>query len=153
MGGSCAACLQPLVHGVKYVLVGTEVIHSSCARAGMQTLVQKLQSQLSLARQESARWQSEAATARYELRIANALGDELETARSGVARLERQAARMLQERNEALAARDAAKRELALRDAIGTPRVATPDATETQRAEDKRDATEVRFSLLELDPL
>ena len=174
MGARCAACLQPIV-GKGFVIADTEVMHTACAQAGRTTETQRLRASVKRAGEkvddaaelvrragDTARKAEQSMVAlmrdrdqaRNDLRIteqrlemANARTTE-SLAREGTLRAQLHAAEV---------ARDAARRELegarSELAAYAALRAAGITTTPSQPAEkrDTRDATEQRFSLIELD--
>lgn len=154
MPATCAICLQPIVAGNDVRVFGTEVMHRACASSGRATVGTRLQQENAKLRsdlveaQERARrlegdWaivrkndsvRSAAALRVVEQHLFEALGDR-DAARAAEATTGRLLTQALRERDEARA-------ELARR--TQAPDVSPP-------AEDERDATEIRFSLLDMD--
>lgn len=164
MAATCAVCLTPIMKPEKFVLSGTEVFHARCVVAYGTT-----NSVVNKQRQQAADLRAQIERLRYELehekqradhertvaqriagereRMGNDLGVALSDARSWRVRMEE----ARRERDEAVAARDASRREALLHQTIqGTP-VAPAVAATPEPVKDERDSTEVRFSLLELD--
>jgi hypothetical protein len=165
MPGVCAACLISLGNGEKFVLMGTEVVHPGCV--GRQTERTKLLMRLNeetrragnLAIEERRQREMAVAADREHLRVSAELREVKETMRRRFhledeyraqrdnARAERDRAFAL--RDEALRAAEAARREAALHQTLGP----APAAPATPEVKDERDPSEIRFSLLDLDPL
>src|SRR5271170_6353633 len=160
MAAVCAACLQPIRSGTPFVLAGTEVFHrnASCASriaqsVGWRTRVERDQLRIDVdeARGEIARTQHKLELTRDDRARAQEAQRRAETQLRTSDR-RRQAAE--NDREMAIVERDRAMRELAIVRQFGQPAavsagsVTTPESTP---AKDDRDASEVRFSLLELD--
>lgn len=154
MPATCAICLQPIVARNDVRVFGTEVMHTACARSGRETIGTRLQQENAtlrsnlveaqeLARRLEADWatvrrndsaRSAAALRVVEQHLADAIVD-----RDAARAAENTAGRFL---TQALRERDEARAELARR---------TPAPDVSPPVEDERDATEIRFSLLDLD--
>lgn len=143
---TCAACDQPIVRTQRFVLMGTECVHRTCALAGMSTLGSRLRSQVAETRVTCERLQREAREARDRAAISDRRVAQLET---DLARrtLELESTRELLLR---------AERPIAAPSAIVTPTAAsvapppTPDpGPPTDQEQEGRDDTEIRMSLLE----
>jgi hypothetical protein len=167
MAAICASCERPIAKGEHFVLSGTEVFHGRCANqigtarsVRLELRAIELRRDLSMARDEANAARREAQTQREiaqtiarerrqadnDLRKARAVRDDaIRDARLWQARaedLERQLVTALQAQTR-LAAEIAARAQAA---AAPTTAPATPDP-----AKDDRDASEIRFSLIELD--
>jgi hypothetical protein len=161
MPGVCAACLVPLAKGEKFVLMGTEVVHPGCV--GGVTVMTKLRRDLIESEREKGYLQRELraqrdhaenlgrvreietrelAETKEAMRRRFHLEDEYRAQRDN-ARAERDRAFVL--RDEALRQAESARREAALHPIRDAP-AAPPEV-------DDRDPAEIRFSLLDLDPL
>ena len=166
---TCAACLEPLGGGEKFVLAGTEVFHRECAKDIASSIGHRQKQEIVRLRGllDRATADAEMATQRaqnFEGESRRALSDnrhlQLDLARSETntrtlrhsvdrARDERDAA--IEETRSLSVAVERQRRELALHAAMGpvpAPATATPDS---KAATDTRDDTEIRFSLLEID--
>jgi hypothetical protein len=127
---------------------GTEVMHRACAATGQETIwwrtrreVADLRAQLTQAQGEASRERGNAARARAANRqlerLLAAANNDRDFAQEAQVQASDAMAKLLRERDAALA-------ELAKRPPIQPSVTSNPE-------EDKRDATEQRFSLLELD--
>lgn len=148
---TCAICLQPIVEG-RFRLVETEVVHRQCALAGGETQGQRMRKQIAALTAQQAVLQREAADKIYDAQ------QSLRTVNERVRRLSAE----ISERSAdnltltlTVGAHQATIADLRQQVADRDRRLATAPPTSTTRAEeqDTRDATEVRFSLLEFDPL
>lgn len=172
MAAICAGCLKPIGSKEKFVLASSEVFHKTCIPlipqsrlwkmkqemlrmhgelenekaekamlrnevADLERDVANMRSSRNLARDEVTRFQREAIRADELVRTANDRANEMS----------RRAQRMGSERDAAIARAEAAERELALHRALGP--VTQPAEAEGTPGSDDRDATEIRFSLLE----
>lgn len=171
----CAACIQPITKDEQFVLSGTEVFHLACVKArGTLTSVGNRR-KAALASLTARARELEANISEFSARLdaAQREHDRMVKAEREVARLETQLAQtrereleyrrqrdhahhdrdqMNADRLDALAARDSARRELALIQHLAqqaTAPLQLPD--DPVKREDGKDATEQRFSLLELD--
>ena len=157
MAAQCAICAEPIVKGVKFVLAGTEVFHDRCAAfRGTHTSIgnRRHQQLVDLEAKVAAFWrqQDELQT---QLRVlkdkvvkeTERLVQRIEDADANTNSWRRryEAARADLERAEV--ERDQARRELAVARQYGMPAATTPEP----KPADTRDATEIRFSLLETD--
>lgn len=147
MGATCAVCLQPIVTRNDVRVSGTEVMHRACAATGQETIGWRNKRELADLRAQLAQAQGGVARQRDTLARVRAANRELERllteancdrdlAQASQAQAADAMAELLQERDAALA--ELAKRPPA------QPSTVAPE-------EDQRDATEQRFSLLELD--
>lgn len=156
----CAICQRSIIRQQRFVLAGSEAVHVECARAGGKTINWRLREALEqhrVALRDLAR-----ARETDELRMR-----ELESRLEGMSQLRRalehstakqvevraEIERAIRARDEALIARDAAQRELALHQTL-IPNAPIPPrlgAKEGGVTTDGDDAS-IRFSLLELDP-
>lgn len=149
----CAACLLPLVPGGKFLLSGTEVFHPACVRASgtEDSLANRLRRQLV----EQERRVAEASLSVQKARDAVATikreldrrDDRIEDLLTRVGAAENRRATLERLIEEVRQERDQAVRELAAQRAVKPATTGDPQPTE------QRDATEIRFSLLELDDL
>jgi len=150
MGATCAVCLRPIVTRHDVRVFETEVMHTSCAASGQETVgwrhkreLAQLRADLVRANEEMRRKSALAARAQEEsaqlLRTANGYA-------SSVA-LGLEQARV--ERAQAEVARDTAVRE---RDTLRAQIAKSTAGPSTAPEEYGKDA-ETRFALLELDPL
>jgi hypothetical protein len=141
MPAECSICGGSISSQARFVLSGTEVMHSACARSGRDTALQRLRQKvatLEIVASSAERLERENAHLRREM-------SSIEHAhRERVSRLERTHSAEL---SRVTAERDAARTEAALHQALG----ARPGLTAPVEPTDTRDASEVRFSLLELD--
>lgn len=170
MAAACAVCLAPIGRGEKFVLVGTEVIHPYCVVGHTKSTKQRLHiidleheiSQMRIELEESGRRAAQAVKdmnrmVQDEARDYERLRDRLEAemARVEAYRRDRDEARV--QRDQSRAELEQVRRELVV--ARMTPVVApAPAATvvtsagsTSEPAKDDRDASEIRFSLLDLD--
>lgn len=177
MAATCAACAAPIVKGGDpFVLLGTEVVHRKCLGAqtkttrlllrlkDWRTAIKNLGAQLAAAKLEvqdsrhamASMDASMESLRRREIEKDLAILNLRKTARDTEAReleYKRQRDEARRERDEARAQLEAARREAALHQTIqGATRTVEPKSTETPPANDDRDPSEVRFSLLEIDP-
>lgn len=164
MAATCAACLSPIAAGDRFVLSGTEVFHRTCARGinrsqrtRMELRILELERELAA---ERAAVQNLRGAADAELNIARKIKREVEgmdrdlrVARAGRDAALRDSA-YWQERHAAAERSKALLRSEidALTEAARVRVAPPPQGGETPAAtKDDRDATEIRFSLLELD--
>lgn len=171
MAASCAACLLPIAKGDKFVLSGTEVFHGRCTmrvgttrsiRARLELRVIEVERDLSLVRDQLENQRtataSEREIARRTERERDGIDRELRVARAARDAALRDST-YWQERGRAEKA-DGDRLAAALRADLARARADLAAAqarrplepTEGQQvAKEDRDATEIRFSLLELD--
>lgn len=163
----CASCLQPIDAGQKqFVLAGTEVFHRRCATNIANSHAERQRQRIIELGADAQKWRNESErllrqledygrdldTTRDNLRKS---GDEL--SRLGMTLLDtRSAQRAELERKDTTIAdltrqRDAARREAQLHQAISNTPPRDPSPPSTPAENDDRDASAVRFSLLELD--
>lgn len=153
----CAICEQRLVKGQQMGVLGTEAVHSDCLRTGALTvgqrkdqLIAEAQAVLERANRTAERAIAEANTAAA---AAKTVSEERELAAALLATVAAERDRLRAERNQM--ADQLAGLRTALRNAQRSPRrddVQTLAKARQEEAQaDNRDATEVRFSLLELD--
>lgn len=169
MAGQCAVCLRPIAGKDSFALVGTEAVHRACVQlltsghamtkgTQQQQRIIELEGQvrqshhlverLKIAEQKMSNLERQFASMgavndQYARDLADGMRREAEY------RTQREQAR--RERDEAVAAREAAKRELALHQQISGRQTPPVQEGSAQPADDGKDATEKRFSLLELD--
>lgn len=149
----------------QFVLSGTEVFHLRCVKArgtsasvGNRTRQQLADVRGEIARMEERQRRIENDADRLAAAIAP-LNAELDASRAREAEYRRQRDeahrerdRLNAERIEAIAARDSARRELALIQHLAQQATVAPAApADPVQQDDGKDATEKRFSLLELD--
>lgn len=147
---SCAACLQPIVHGQRFVLDGTEVFHGRCAGHSYRSKgrlaearARELEAQLADTRRSAARVEVDVNRLRNEAVSAQAQVCVLEGRVAGL-----QAQRDLDAERHAARADElrAARNEIAaLRIELAALRPASAPADEDA------DASVQRFKMLELD--
>lgn len=164
MAALCALCLAPLTR--PFVVSGTEVFHSQCAKvhgtagsrgntnrqavAALRGKVVALELEVQRVQQRAD--DKEAAAARELERAKHMIRDHermLERLTESTQLTEdyrRQRDQARRERDEAVAARDAARRELALMQQLGHQPADPPKTEETGKEEPRE-----RFRLLELD--
>jgi chromosome segregation ATPase len=161
MPAACAICLQPIGNKEQFVLAGTEVFHPSCAgQRGIHVSVRNRQREQLAALEEQLRG-TKAAALNLEPRIRRleseihsarqsheAMSANLQQALNNEASWRRRYEEVRDERARFEVERDAARRELALMRQLGYQ---LPEPTGKVTPEDTRDATEIRFSLLDLD--
>lgn len=161
MSARCAACEEPIDRGEKFVLTGTEVFHRRCAagirrsvRTRLELRLIDLERDIATARAEimelKRQTTDERDRTRDAVRTRLVIEDDLRVARAARDAALRDSA-YWRERGESLAtelARIRGELETARAAARPPPPVTT---AETAPAKDDRDATEIRFSLLELD--
>lgn len=163
MAGSCAICLQPITDGTKFVVAGTEVFHRGCVAArGTRTSIGNRRHQRLIALEaENMQLRDQAARAEAAEAEVRRLREQLETSRKSFdvvtrdrdrlidneAEYRRQRNAALRERDEANAARDAARRELALMQQLAQSQASPPASEDPAR----QDEAQERFRLLELD--
>lgn len=164
---SCALCMQPIVGSQKFALSGSEVFHRECVvshgtvnSVGNRRRLRIVELEGQVAQLEIALRGAQAReqTAAEELRIHRQRAtDALRNSNSITEQRDeyrRQRDEARRERDEANAARDAARRELALHQTLsGAQQHAPPaqSASDPAPQDDGKDATEKRFSLMELD--
>lgn len=150
---TCAICLQPIVKPQKMLITGTEAVHRVCAATGGQTIRQREQEAALRAIALAERLQRDYAALEQQAdamskECLEAIGTmsrkhsaEMDTARTQRRELERQLQDADNERRRLGVELDAARAELAKRNA--------PEP----KSEPVEDDAVARFSLLELDPL
>ena len=146
----CAACLQPIVHGQRFVLDGTEVFHGQCAGQAYRSRgrlaeqrERNLEDQLADTRRAAARVEAEANRLRNESVSAQAQVVVLEGRVAGLqAQRELDAERHAARGDELRAAR---AEVAALRAELAAVKPAPAEA------ETDLDASAQRFRMLELD--
>lgn len=146
MPATCAICQQPIIARNDVRVSGTEVMHRACAMSGQETVGSRQSREIA------------------DLRVA--LATAREGARQQLIFHQKQvhrAERAEREIAEAIADRDAARAAEAAADRLVTQALRERDEARTQLAqrtqaldvspssEDSRDATEIRFSLLDMD--
>jgi len=150
---TCAICMLPIVKPQKILITGTEAVHRACAAVGGLTvrqrqsevtlkavaLAERLQRELAIAEQQAASASKECLEAIGVMSKRHTA--EMDTARAQRRELERQLQDADNERRRLGVELDAARAELAKRNA--------PEP----KVEPTGDDAEVRFGLLELDPL
>lgn len=146
MSPFCAACGHPFVARVDVRLAGSEAVHASCV--GRETALQRmrraladLEPRIALLKAEQAAQHGE--TTRSLMEVTRARGD----LRRAIAEREQANALLVEvraQRDAAIRERDAARTELATARKSQSP-------TQEVSEQDERTATEIRFSLLELD--
>lgn len=165
MAAVCAGCTRPITGRQKFVLSGSEVFHRECVHLIPESKYWKMKQEILRMRTEIEEERARAARLRTEVNdlerdVAN-MRESRNRERENAARFQREtlrasndlqtsndrAGRMRSERDAAVARAEAAEREVALHRALGP--VTQP--TEPTPAKDDRDASEIRFSLLELD--
>lgn len=160
----CAVCAKPIAKPQKWKISGTEVFHEACvvAYGTAGSLSHRQQRQIADLRADIERLryevESEKHKAAHERANAKRIADERDRQGNelGQALVDVRAYRLRMEearrdRDEATAQRDAARREAQLHQTIqGAPAAPAPIST-PEVAKDERDATEVRYSLMELD--
>jgi hypothetical protein len=178
MDKQCAACLGPITSATPFALAGTEVFHVACVKAGgiVRSVGNRRKQRLIELRAEIDQLridQAQVVQLREQLKRHDRDHERMIEAERAVARLTRQAAEgemreaeyrrqreeARRERDAANAAAEAARRELQLERELrrGVPVSQAPAATTATegsseaRVDDGKDATEKRFSLLELD--
>ena len=165
----CAVCVAPIQKNEEFVLGGTEVFHLRCVKARgtaasvgnrrkarlvelqgenaqLRTDLEYARGQLERLGRDDRRHELEREVSRLKLQLADLAEREEEYRRT------RTEAR--RERDIANLALDTATREIALLRTLGPSRTSTPTPTEQADPapqDDGKDATEKRFSLLELD--
>lgn len=166
MPAVCAVCLEPIVRGDKFMAVGTEVIHQQCVVGKTQGTRQRLQIidlQHDLAQLRIQLDEQTKRNARLYAEAERLIVEHAEYRRDRADRLTREIAikdDYREQRDTARRERDAlrgelelARRELlAVRSAPVLPVPVAPVATPApEPVKDERDASEIRFSLLDLD--
>ena len=156
MAGACAVCRQPFSKADKFVLVGSEAVHPVCVASLQRSVVNRLKKQLvemggafDASQVEIQRLRQHAADSAREC---DRLRRDLEHVKADHHRVQQQLRdseanniTLARERDTARRERDAARAEAALHQVLSGAR----EVTEGKK--DDRDATVVRFSLLELD--
>jgi len=175
MGAHCAVCRQPITKQTRFKVAGTEAIHDACLSQLSQSVLHRLrrrhdeivatmtsleqralraENQLTLSRQLVVERERDLDVLR---RDRDRLREDLSALRTRAADNEAAAwhrgqrvgqeilDRLAAERDAARRERDAARAELALFHAL---HASTPAR---EPAKDERDASEIRFSLLDLD--
>jgi len=152
MPATCAICLQSIIAGNDVRVLGTEVMHRSCAFSGQETIGQRYQRELAdlrsklVSAQESQRRQAVALQQERQRALNSEQAARMADERVDNAGLERDEA--VSRQVQAEVARDAAIRE---RNAARAELVKHTSAPELPQTEDQRDATVIRMSLLDLD--
>lgn len=174
MAAQCAVCRQPITKKTNFRVVETEAVHDECLSRVHDSLVTRLRQHVVTFRDRSQRANQDLQRARADLEQAQRdlqrLQREHDLTTGELERLKieyksvantyateyqrRHAAQheAAQERERRVAAereRDAARSELALHQTLS--RAAPSPAPEAEPAKDERDATSVRFSLLDMD--
>lgn len=157
MAAQCAICAEPIVKGTKFVLAGTEVFHDRCAafRGTHTSIGNRRHQQLVDLEAQTAGFRRQYEETQTQLRvIKERVTKEMERAiqRAEDAETNLNSWRRRYELTRAdlermEVERDQARRELAVARQYGVPAPAAPE----QKPADTRDATEIRFSLLDLD--
>lgn len=172
MAATCAVCMQPIVDRADFLIHRTEVVHKRCVRVLHDTHasrqareIAQLEAELRGVHEDTrrldnqrideiARLEKETHRLREELRRAERRAIQAEST-TGVtdaaARRDRDDA--LRQLDTAIRERDAARREAQLHQTIQGSPTRTPEVATTPAKTDSRGDAEVRFSLLELDPL
>jgi len=158
LAATCAACLDAISPREKFVLSGTECFHARCAmtRGTAQSVRRRLELEIIDHRAAIERLRadltSERSTARHERQVTARIAkerDELSAEVRDAARQREQLIdihrtaerRLTAEYERVLVERDQARREIAV----------LRDHPDSKPENTDRDATEIRFSLLELD--
>jgi len=160
----CAVCVAEILGDEKFVLAGTEVFHVRCVKAKgtLSSVGNRRKAMLSELKTQMATLESRAQIAEARAR---SIESSREIAQAELVRVKEQLYehtrlvddyreqrdRARRERDEAVAARDAARRENALMQQVGHQTPQTPTSSDPAAQDDGKDATEKRFSLLELD--
>lgn len=172
MSAVCAACRTPIAKGEKFVLQRTEVFHERCVTRSARSVRAELELRLAGLEGDIAQLRYEVestkATADHNFKVAeriraerDRLADQLRSRESNLRAVQRQRDRERADREQLERdlrdVRDAVERMRAAQPPVapaapvtaptGSPQVPTPAQEET----DSRDATEIRFGLLELD--
>lgn len=153
MPATCAICLNPIVARNDVRVFGTEVMHRACAMSGRETIGQRQERELAEMRcalvtaQEGERRQSvalhqERRRAMNSQRAAVLADERLDNAGAERDEAVSRQVRAEMERDAALRERNVARAELVKR---------TPAPDSTPSTADDSNASEIRFSLLELD--
>lgn len=149
----CAACQQPIVGQHSFALEGCEVIHRACARVAHTTVGQQLQQVAAAANERAAR----AERLLSESRAQYVREDTRE--RTAIDRAHAREVRELRREIENLhndvsaARRESALHQTLARSVAVTAPPPVAQAVEPAAPNDDRTEAEIRFSLLELDPL
>ena len=168
MAAICAGCRATIAKGAKFRIVQTQVFHEQCVSLIGQSVLAAKSAEAANLRVALAHERSDGAEARVK---AQTLERELSYERERNRTLEREVQtwkkisaersialeslgserrRALRERDDAIARGNEARQELALQRAIATPAQSTQAAAPaTEKPADDRNATEVRFSLIE----
>lgn len=149
---SCAACLRPLLRSERFLLEGTEVFHAACLgqayRSKLRIAEQRtreLEAQLGDTRRAAARVEAEAGRFRNEATARAAEVISLEGRLAGArAELDLAQERLRSRQDELQGARN---QNAALRAELATVKQERVE----DKHEDDRDASVIRFSLIELE--
>lgn len=167
---SCAVCGGAITKGGGFVLVGCEVVHKSqfCLSRAGETKNAKLAAKLAETKRELEYTEEDLGAIRQQLQRAARAGEEAMAAINRVRHDEAQRERDLFdykrrlnvttiERDNAIEERDAARREAALHQMLArephapaATSTTPPPAPAPEPQTDEKDASEIRFSLLEL---
>lgn len=173
MAATCAACLGPIAKGERFVLSRTEVFHARCVTAIARSMRAKLEQEVirlghdvsQLADDQRRLTETANAASRRADSVSRLLEREREEGAAKFRASERAKDAAIRDRDISRARadqleteRDAARRELAVMRQYGTATTPAPAATPApaptavEPAKDQRDDSEIRFSLLEIDP-
>jgi hypothetical protein len=150
---TCAICLQPIVTRNDVRVFGTEVMHRACAASGQETIGSRQRAQIAelrlalAAAQEGERrqtifYQQMRHRAENAIRSARLADERVDNAGAERDLAVEREVRATIARDAAIRERDAARADLAKRN---------PDVVLPTPAEDTRDGSVIRYSLLELD--
>lgn len=161
MAAQCAICLGPVVKGMKFILAGTEVFHDGCAAqhgthlsigSKQAKTITDLQFDLSEAR---SRYRRRDESVREATQLLSDTKIKLREIGDAAAMWKRRYEEMVGRYNDAAAdiAAVTQERDRARRDYVELQQrqVAAPPESKAPETRDTRDATEIRYSLLELD--
>ena len=155
MAATCAICLTVIAKSQRFVLLGTEALHAKCARSGLPTVLQRTQSSLATAREEIAhvdrRVTKLESAAKFITEQDNRERSELINQVSRIATLERQLELAQLEVGRLEVNLQLLNLHIANPAASVRPTVRAPAPVPEVSEGDQRGATEIRFSLLELD--
>lgn len=157
MSGTCAACMQPMVSGERFVVSGTEILHQTCAAAGRMTELHRVRQEAHRVHAEVRRMERELEQARSSARFAE---ERCERALGRVHAMQEGRVRAMQEADRIHAELETVRAEAeslrvinaSLRAAMA--RLTSPATTqpaESRTSPEEQDGTRVRFSLLEFD--
>jgi hypothetical protein len=149
MASFCAICERPIITPQRFVIAGTEALHTECAASGAPTVLQRSTQQLETARTELARERRATTEAEIQVRREQRRADQAERQRDSH---RRDLQRMKRDLEEAHAQLVAARSEAALQAVLGRrPAESPPPPTTEETPKDGRDDVVIMMSLLEFE--